>query len=722
MKRTLRAVMLAGLSASLTLSLVPYTTLGEPCPQSQEFGILTDRHSAGDYGFDFDGRFVVWRDTRGPDQEIYAYDLLLKKEIKVSEGPAGYKYHCRVSGGLVVWLRTISGDHCEIWGKDLTGRLWPSDAPPRMIKDVDGASTIDLDGDWLVSSENHFGGCTADLYALNLRTGETFPIPGPATEWHLLICGNLVFYNSTPCIWDWAGAMDWDVWSFRLDSPTAASFPVKVGPGNYQVLSADGDYILLEEVPSYYIPPLRKLWLRNMRTGEETLLATGANFAGALSGNRVVYVDDARQVIAYDISSGQRCSVSVGLGGDIRLERDTAVWIDLRPPAGGGGWFIYGSTFADTTPPILFCPADIAVSTAPGQCSAVVEFTVTATDNSGTVTVACNPPSGSAFEKGTTTVTCTATDGAGNAATCSFTVTVNDVEKPSISAPAAVLANTDAGKCEGSGVNLGTPATADNCGVSSVANDAPVVFPKGETVVTWTVTDTSGNQNTATQTVTVEDRENPAISAPADLLVVSDTGLCTASGVVLGAPTTADNCAVASVANDHPSTTFPLGETVVTWTVTDTSGNTAIAVQKVTVLASVSPTFLPPLAGQPVANKIRHGQVVPHKVTLANCSGASVTAGVTVKLKVQGIDSATGQVFQDVPEDANGVGSDGTVTSDGIMVFNDGKFQFNLDTSNFGDPNTLASPTRYYRSTVTVVDNATLMVLGTASVNLETRK
>ena len=144
--------------------------------------------------------------------------------------------------------------------------------------------------------------------------------------------------------------------------------------------------------------------------------------------------------------------------------------------------------------------------------------------------------------------------------------------------------------------------------------------------------------------------------------------------------------------------------------------------QKVTVLASVSATFLSPLAGQPVANKIRHGQVVPHKVTLADCSGASVTAGVTVKLKVQGIDSADNSVFQEVPEDANGVGSDGTVTSDGIMVLTDGKYQFNLDTGNFGDPNTVASPTRYYRSTVTVVDNATLMVLGTVAVNLETRK
>jgi hypothetical protein len=39
----------------------------------------------------------------------------------------------------------------------------------------------------------------------------------------------------------------------------------------------------------------------------------------------------------------------------------------------------------------------------------------------------CSPPSGSSFPLGTTTVSCTAIDGAGNTASCSFTVTVFDV-------------------------------------------------------------------------------------------------------------------------------------------------------------------------------------------------------------------------------------------------------------------------------------------------------
>src|SRR5262249_3010878 len=50
-----------------------------------------------------------------------------------------------------------------------------------------------------------------------------------------------------------------------------------------------------------------------------------------------------------------------------------------------------------------------------------------ASDNCSLMSVACNPPSGSTFPIGTTTVTCTATDAAGNMSSCSFTVGTFDV-------------------------------------------------------------------------------------------------------------------------------------------------------------------------------------------------------------------------------------------------------------------------------------------------------
>jgi hypothetical protein len=82
-------------------------------------------------------------------------------------------------------------------------------------------------------------------------------------------------------------------------------------------------------------------------------------------------------------------------------------------------------TVADTTPPVIACPANI-VAQSTGPAGASVNFSVSASDAcTVTPSLSCNPPSGSTFPIGSATVNCTATDDAGNMATCSFTVTVN---------------------------------------------------------------------------------------------------------------------------------------------------------------------------------------------------------------------------------------------------------------------------------------------------------
>lgn len=89
-------------------------------------------------------------------------------------------------------------------------------------------------------------------------------------------------------------------------------------------------------------------------------------------------------------------------------------------------------TVRDVQPPAITCPANITLPNAPGQCGAIVTFSVTATDNCGSPTVTAQPASGTFFQVGTTTVTARATDANGNTSSCSFTVRVNDVEPPVI--------------------------------------------------------------------------------------------------------------------------------------------------------------------------------------------------------------------------------------------------------------------------------------------------
>jgi hypothetical protein len=78
----------------------------------------------------------------------------------------------------------------------------------------------------------------------------------------------------------------------------------------------------------------------------------------------------------------------------------------------------------DTEPPTLTLPADITVP-ATSPAGATVYFNVSASDNCpNPVTVVCEPPSGSTFPIGVTTVACVAEDAAGNTTVDGFDVTV----------------------------------------------------------------------------------------------------------------------------------------------------------------------------------------------------------------------------------------------------------------------------------------------------------
>ncbi|WP_425075138.1 HYR domain-containing protein [Psychroserpens sp. S379A] len=251
-------------------------------------------------------------------------------------------------------------------------------------------------------------------------------------------------------------------------------------------------------------------------------------------------------------------------------------------------------TVEDNMNPTVSCPSDITTTNDTGLCSAVVTFaTPTGSDTCSSVTITqiAGLPSGSVFPVGTTTNTFEAVDASGNSVTCSFDVIVNDNEAPSITCPTAVTVNADA-NCEVTSVNLGTPTTSDNCSISSVTNNLSSLLPLpvGTFTVTWTATDASGLTATCDQTVTVVDNTAPSIICPSDITIDTDAGLCTASSVNLGTPTTNDNCSV-SFTNDAPAV-FPVGTTIVTWTATDGYALTATCTQNVTVEDNENPSAI----------------------------------------------------------------------------------------------------------------------------------
>jgi ELWxxDGT repeat protein len=87
---------------------------------------------------------------------------------------------------------------------------------------------------------------------------------------------------------------------------------------------------------------------------------------------------------------------------------------------------------ADTTPPTLTCPAAVTSETAEPSGMRVYYVAARASDEGGTVVLRYSHFSGALYPLGTTVVTVTATDTAGNASQCTFEVTV----KPKATEPA----------------------------------------------------------------------------------------------------------------------------------------------------------------------------------------------------------------------------------------------------------------------------------------------
>jgi hypothetical protein len=179
-------------------------------------------------------------------------------------------------------------------------------------------------------------------------------------------------------------------------------------------------------------------------------------------------------------------------------------------------------------PPTIECPADQVLANNPGQCGAVLNFAPQVDGSCNDVTAVCDPPSGTLFPVGTTTVTCYATNTSGGGSTpCTFTVTVQDTEPPVITCPGPMV--VDATSPAGAVVPFPVTAT-DNCGATIVCTPpSGSVLPIGDTLVQATATDPSTNQASCSFSVHVKG----ALEQTQDLLAAVN-GLNTKPGVKNG--------------------------------------------------------------------------------------------------------------------------------------------------------------------------------------------
>jgi hypothetical protein len=284
-------------------------------------------------------------------------------------------------------------------------------------------------------------------------------------------------------------------------------------------------------------------------------------------------------------------------------------------------------TVIDSTKPILSVPAGITVAAPVGQCAtgSIALGSATATDNcSAAVLITNNAPA--LFPVGTTIVTWTAIDGAGNIATGTQTVLVTSATPPVLTPVLPLTAPAAAGTC-GATFTIMAPTAVSFCpgggtpvvtGVRSDNKTLTAAFPVGTTTITWTATDAGDLQTVSTQTVTVTDLQAPSLTCP-----VFAQPLCQAAAGTYTIPslTATDNCGIASIkyvitgatnrtgTGVNASGAFNAGVSIITWTVTDVNGNKSICsttiVLNTTLNATIPNVYAVPVGG--VANTLYIG-------------------------------------------------------------------------------------------------------------------
>ena len=255
----------------------------------------------------------------------------------------------------------------------------------------------------------------------------------------------------------------------------------------------------------------------------------------------------------------------------------------------------------DTTPPTLTVPPQVVVEQESPTGAVVTYALPEATDTvDPSVSVVCTPASGALFPPGATTVTCSATDDAGNVATASFQVLVRDTTPPQLEQlPDLVVEQVGP---TGSVVEYAAPTAMDVADAAVEVACVPAsasLFPAGATTVTCTATDAAGNVATTTFLVRVLDRTAPQLEDYPDLVVEQDSPAGSIAAYSLPTSTDAVDGAVEVECSPAPGSLFAPGVTVVTCRASDTAGNVAVSLFTIRVLDRTPPSVavVEPAAG-----------------------------------------------------------------------------------------------------------------------------
>src|SRR5213078_1223018 len=310
---------------------------------------------------------------------------------------------------------------------------------------------------------------------------------------------------------------------------------------------------------------------------------------------------------AITLTQSPAAGTLVGLGAH-------SITVTATDAAGNSATCSTTLTVSDATVPTVSCSAIPPIS-ANDTCQAAVPNVlagVTVSDAcsaSNAITLTQSPAAGTLVGLGAHSITVTATDAAGNSATCSTTLTVSDATVPTVSCSAIppISANDT---CQAAlpnvlaGVTVSDACSASNAITLTQSPAVGTLIGLGTHSIIVTATDAAGNSATCSTTLTVSDATVPTVSCPA-IPPISADGTCQAAVPnILAGVTVSDACSASSAITLTQSpaagTLVGLGAHSITVTATDAAGNSATCSTTFTVsdatVPSVSCSAIPPIS------------------------------------------------------------------------------------------------------------------------------
>jgi len=311
----------------------------------------------------------------------------------------------------------------------------------------------------------------------------------------------------------------------------------------------------------------------------------------------------------------------------------------------------FSVTVVDTTAPVISGLPINTTREATSLNSTIVNYTAPiATDIvSGVLNTTCIKPSGSAFNLGNTTVTCSAIDSSGNLASQSFVISVVDTTAPNITG-LPVNNTREATSPAGAIFTYTLPTAVDLVDGSVVVNCSKLsgsTFALGNTTVNCTSKDSHNNLASRTFVVTVVDTTAPVISG----LPVNNTREATSpAGAIFNytLPTALDlvdgnvsvNCSYGSSPSELPVDLGTAGNFVIlAKSGISTTGTTSIVGD-----IGVSPIAATAITGfgliMDASNTFSTSSLVTGKVYAANYIGPPATTPVKMTTAVSDMQTA----------------------------------------------------------------------------------